>query len=292
MELDKNITEDINLTGAIREYLKSNPGLRFNSMLIDQEFVLQTFKEKERRRQALHRLKTEGLIEATNGQWRVKNLMAEPIDIFKSDGVPINFRWPLGIEKYVKMFQHNIAIVAGAKDSGKTAFLLNTILLNMYEHNISYFSSEMYGDEMRDRLVSFEKEGLVGLTDWCFKPYARNGDFQDVIDPEGINVIDYLEVVENFAEIGRPIRDIFDKLTTGIAIIALQKNTSTTDYEVRLARGGAATLEKSRLYLSLDPGTMKIIVGKNRVNPRVDPVNKTWRYHIESGCRFSNVVSL
>ena len=289
--IDRKISEDINLTGAIRDFLKSNPGLRFNSQLIDQEFVLQTFKEKERRRQALHRLKAEGVIESTNGQWRVKNMVAELIDYTKAEGIPVNFKWPFGIEKYVKMFQHNIAIVAGAKDAGKTAFLLNTVLLNMYDHDISYFSSEMYADEMRDRLLGFEKAGMMGLADWRWKPYTRNGDFHDVIDPEGINIIDYLEVVENFAEIGRPIRDIFDKLTTGLAIIALQKNPSTSDYEVRLARGGAATLEKSRLYLSMDKGKATIVVGKNRVNPRVDPVNKTWQYTLDGGCRYTNVVT-
>ncbi len=289
-----NVTpkDDSNLTGAIREYLKANPGLRFSSILIDQEFVLQTFKEKEKRRQALHRLKEEGLIEHAKGQWRVKNLVAEPINYMGAAGKPVNIKWPFGIENYVKMFEHNIAIIAGAKDAGKTAFLLNTIMLNMYDHEISYFSSEMYEDEMKERLLMFEQEGIINLESWCFKPFARNGDFQDVIDPTGINIIDYLEVTENFAEIGAPIRAIFDKLTTGIAVIALQKNASTSDYEVLLARGGTSTLEKSRLYVSLDKGKAKIVVGKNRVNPRVDPVNKTWHYQLDGGCKYSNVVSL
>ncbi len=289
-----NVTrEDINLTGAIREFLKANPGLRFNSQLIDQEFVLQTFKEKERRRQALHRMRGEGVIESSNGQWRVKNLEAEPIDYLNAQGIPVPVKWPFGIEKYVKMFQHNIAIIAGAKDAGKTSFLLNFVLLNMYDFgNIHYFSSEMYADELKERLSLFEQLGMIGLHDWCFDPRSRNGDFQDVIDPTGINLIDFLEVTENFAEVGRPIRAIFDKLTTGIAIIALQKNPSTSDYEILLARGGTGTMEKARLYLALDVGKLKIVVGKNKVNPRVDPVNKTWKFQLESGCKYTNVVSL
>jgi len=287
------IKEDVNLTGAIREYLKANPGWKFTTAQIDQEFVLGTFSERARRRKALERLKEEGLIEHSSGQWRVKNLQAEPINYLESQGIPVPLSWPFEIEKYVKIFQHNIIIIAGAKDAGKTAYLLNFVLMNMYEHgDISYFSSEMYGDEMKERLLGFEQAGMIGLKDWLFHPFARNGDFQDVIDPTGINIIDYLEVTENFAEIGRPIRAIFDKLTTGIAIIALQKNPSTSDYEILLARGGTSTMEKSRLYLSLDKGKMKIVVGKNRVNPRVDPVNKTWNFRLEGGCKYTNVVSL
>jgi len=52
------------------------------------------------------------------------------------------------------------------------------------------------------------------LRDWKFKAYERGGQFQDVIKSgEGnINIIDFLEIYENFYEISKPLAEIHKKL--------------------------------------------------------------------------------
>jgi len=54
--------------------------------------------------------------------------------------------------------------------------------------------------------------------------YERSENFDDVIDPNGINIIDYLEVLDDFWKVGQQIKAIHDKLKNGIAVIAIQKN--------------------------------------------------------------------
>ena len=42
-----------------------------------------------------------------------------------------------------------------------------------------------------------------------------------------INIIDFLEISENFYEIGGRLREIHDKLKGAVAVVALQKNAGT-----------------------------------------------------------------
>ena len=65
---------------------------------------------------------------------------------------------------------------------------------------------------------------------------------------DGLSVIDYLEAIDGeFYKIGSDIRGIYEALNTGVAIICLQKNAAQA-----YGQGGATTLEKARLYITLD----------------------------------------
>ena len=127
---------------------------------------------------------------------------------------------------------------------------------NMGKHKINYFSSEMGPMELRDRLNKFE----TNLKHW--KEHVnfreRSSNFADVIKPNDINIIDFLEITDEFYKIGGMIKEIYDKLKKGIVIIALQKNPKT-DFGL----GGMRSVEKARLYLSIDSGEIKIVKGKN-----------------------------
>ena len=60
--------------------------------------------------------------------------------------------------------------------------------------------------------------------------------------------MDYLEDVNGeYYKIASGIREIYDALEGGIAVVALQKAGNQT-----FGRGGEATSEKARLYLTLD----------------------------------------
>jgi len=169
-----------------------------------------------------------------------------------------------------------VMVIAGSKDSGKTAYLLNVVRLNMNHFPINYFSSEMGRIEFRKRL---EKFGLP-IEAWKFKPKERSGNFADVIQPNDINIIDFLEVSEDFYRVGGMLREIYEKLNQGIAIVALQKNRGR-DTGV----GGDRSLEKPRLYLSLESGKAKIIVGKNWAS-EVNPVGLHLDFKLVQGCKF------
>lgn len=219
-------------------------------------------------RHILRRFKEEGFIQKAgkkDGIYRRVNGEAPEIDWLNADEQTWNIKWPFGIEEWVKTYPKNIIIIAGSPDSGKTAFLLNTVLLNMLNHKIHYFSSEMGKVEMKMRLSKFDEP----LTRWKFRAVERDSNFADCVIPDQINIIDFLELTgaegAEFYKIGAFIKEIYDKLTTGVAIIALQKQ-----FRAELGRGGIGSLEKARLYITLEKGVLKIVKAKNwatEVNP-------------------------
>jgi hypothetical protein len=74
---------------------------------------------------------------------------------------------------------------------------------------------------------------------------------------------------------------ITEKIGTGVAIVALQKKPGA-----QLGRGDSFSLERPRLYLSMDKGKLTIVKGKSWTNPKVDPNGLTIGFKITGGCQF------
>jgi len=127
-----------------------------------------------------------------------------------------------------------------------TAVCLNIVKANMnQDKEISYFSSEMLETEFKVRLQSFQPN--TKIEEWNFKPYHRTENFEDVIDPNGLNIIDFLEIHDKFYTVGKTMVNIFNRLETGIAIICVQK-TAGSDH----GRGGSFLIEKPRITVNLE----------------------------------------
>jgi len=217
------------------------------------------------------RLIEEGIIERDpikSGTFRIIVHDIDEIDFKNAPKTIFPIVWPLKIDKLVSLYPKTIAVIAGEPESGKTAFILNLIYLNNVKHanDIVYFSSEMGAVELRNRLDMFDKE----IDWWKFMAYERSDNFADVIEPDAINLIDYLEISDSFFKVAGQIKEIRDKLNRGVAIIAIQKSEGT-----KYGRGGSFGAEKARIYLSLEaitPSISQIIIrkAKNRassINP-------------------------
>jgi len=236
--------------------------------------------EKVAARVAFHRLTKEGLLQKVGkGHFRLTTSDCPDIDIFSSEKSLIDFKYPLNIHEFYNTFPKTICIVAGESNSGKTAWLLNCVAKNMDNHNIYYFSSELQAGELRDRLSKF-KAPLEAWRNVHWK--ERSNNFADVIQPDDVNIIDFLEVFDEFYKVGGLITDIRNKLNKGIALIALQKNPGR-DWGL----GGMRSIEKARLYLAMDlSGRMKIVKAKNWRNPMVNPNGLCIHYKLVAGCQF------
>ncbi|MCK9275034.1 MAG: bifunctional DNA primase/polymerase [Syntrophales bacterium] len=238
-----------------------------------------TKEEKNAVRAAVHRLHKAGIIEKhgnKNGVYRTVNTQCEDIDFISATDTAMDIRWPFRIEDHVQIMPGNIIVVAGEPNSGKTAFLLNLVQKNMARYEIYYFSSEMGALELRKRLKKFD----APLEDWKFHPKERASNFADVIKPDAINIIDFLEVYDEFYKIGGLIKEIYDKLKKGIAVIAIQKNKGA-DYGL----GGGRGLEKARLYLTMEPGKARIIKAKNWTTFE-NPNGMEITFKLAQGCKF------
>jgi len=190
----------------------------------------------------------------------------------------IEISWPFEIEKWVKILPKNIIVIAGGVNAGKTAFLLNTCFLNMGRFKINYYSSEMGALELRDRLKKFECN--LKFWDESINFRERSLNFADVTKANDVNIIDFLEITDEFYKIGGMIKEIYDKLKKGIAIIALQKNPNT-DFGL----GGMRSVEKARLYVSIDSNKLKIVKGKNWAT-ELNPNGLTREFKLLQGAKF------
>ena len=165
--------------------------------------------------------------------------------------------YPLELEKLFITIKRTIIVVAGVSDAGKTAFLMQCAALNAGRKlSVKYFSSEMGDAELRFRIdrTDIPKEVWKQID---FR--ERYEDYAEGIDPDAINIIDYIEIFENTYLIAKHIKEVFDKLKNGIAIIAIQK-----DAEKAKGVGGMFSMHKSRLYLNIDYEQLQIVKCKNK----------------------------
>jgi len=281
LERDKTVTKSVTLSQRIEDFVKDTNGW-FSYEEIDKELGLLQPSDRINRRQIIKRLKDAGVIEAhprNNKLLRYVKVAVRLID-FKAAGMktPLAIKYPFAIENYFQTYPRNVIAIAGAADAGKTAFLLNLIRLNMIDFSIYYQTSEMGAQELANRLTKFEG---ITLNEWTFIAEERSRDFADVIRPDCVNIVDYLELAGDFYMVADYLKQIHDKLHSGIAVVALQKKRNA-----ELGRGGDFGLEKPRLYLSMDPGKLTIQKAKNWTDPQVNPNGLILNFKLVNGCKF------
>lgn len=239
-------------------------------------------------RQGIRRYVTKSILESVgskSGVYRKVDKSLKPIDINRPKGSEYPITWPLGIHNLVKMFPKNIVILSGSSNAGKTSFLFETIRLNQAKHKITYFCSEGGEDEVIERLELFKEVWPTSKRN--FECYERDYNFADVIRPDGFNIIDFMEVYDDdYVKVGRWIRDVYRKLETGVAVIALQKKRTTKKETHDFGRGGETTLEKPRLYLAMDFGRIKIVKSKWFRDKTVNPNNMVRQFKLVDGWKF------
>src|SRR6185369_10389855 len=106
-------------------------------------------------------------------------------------------------------------------------------------------------------------------------------NFADVIQPNEVNIIDFLEIHDEFWKIGSLLKDLYEKLDKGICIIALQKKRGSDT-----GKGGDVTREKPRLYLAMEDGKLCIEKGKNWKHEGVNPNNLQIGFKLVHGSKF------
>lgn len=276
--------DELSLAQKMRAWIELQSGTFRNRDIIDE---LNIDKNKKNLVSTyLARFVEEGLITKdgrASGYWRRIETELERIDFRKAEDNLIEIVWPFGLEKMVEIRPGNIVVIAGSPNSGKTAFLLDFISRNMHKFNIHYFNSEMGAGELSKRLKLFEEiDSPVPFSEWNFEAYARNKNFADIIVPgEGnINIIDYIEMYEEFYLVSKHLSEIHNKLNGAVGIVSLQKNPGT-----ETGLGGYRSLEKPRLYLAMDSNILRIVKAKNWKGSD-NPNRKQIHFKLVKGCKF------
>jgi hypothetical protein len=240
------------LAFQIEEWVTNSTG-SFTVDQIDKEFCLTTRQAKNNRSVCLNRMLRNKLIikdKRAKGKYHVLDTHVEFINPKDIKEIPFGINLPFDLHKFCSIPQKAIIIFAGSSNAGKTALILNTLKLNLKaEYAKFYLMSEMGAGEYVDRLKCFRD---TTLDDWdSVKAAEKSCGFNGIIEhynKDGLTCVDFLEEIDGeYARMGSQIREIYDALGNGIALIAIQKR-SDQEY----GRGGEATAEKSRLYAIID----------------------------------------
>lgn len=259
--LQRSEKQNINLAAEVRDWIMTTDG-HFLTTDVHRELQLTTRQEKRAAVMEILRLVDQGIIVKfgeKRGCYRMVDAKDDLVDIAKVDeGERISIRLPFGMEQFVDLMPKDLIVFAGVPNSGKTALLLETVRLNMKRFECFYFSSEMGKQNCKRRLKKY-----TGDVKWTFKISDSFSNYIDIIKPDGLNFIDYLEAKEGeYYKIPSMLSEIQRKLTTGLAIVALQKNPEK-DYGV----GGAQTTAKPAIFLAIDTeyphNILKIVKAKN-----------------------------
>lgn len=279
--LNRSKNRDRNLTQDIREWFLTTSDNVTTTFLYNCQH-LTTRDQKKKAQVVLGRLVNEGFIERVSGQngvYRRIESDCDTIDFLNAESKCVDVWLPFNLHQMVETMPGNIILLAGEPNAGKTGLLLNVIRSNMRRYEVHYYNSEMGAGELKKRLALFDD---ITLDQWKFKAWERSDNFGDVIKSgEGkINIIDFLELHDNFYEIGGKLAEIHQKLKGAIAIVALQKNRGTDT-----GLGGFRSLEKPRLALAMSPGTLKIVKAKNW-KAKDNPNGKQVNFKVVKGCNF------
>jgi len=198
--------------------------------------------------------------------------------------VPIKL--PFGIERYVRIYKGNVILVYGSKDAGKTAWAINLMKLNLGSLPMRYINSDMGDEEMRMRLEKFPDVTIEQWQQFVDFRYLGEHFLVDLIEPNSANIVDFLEIFNNFFEVGQPIKQMAAKLRDGVLFVLLQKNQGA-EFPV----GREKALEKVKLAIDLDPGKVTLRVAKNwQDGITKSPKGKTWTYKLVGGAKIVNPV--
>ena len=268
---------------------------KFNVREIWNEVGIESPEGKSHLRVILGRLEDKGIIAANGGGGNYRKLDTDLVQVEWRTADPGNIvplAWPFGLEKYALIYPKNVAIVAGSKQEGKTTLLYNFIRLNMYKYQIDLFNSETGAEQMHDRFVD------LGIPlDAPVNVYERYDNFADVIKPDRISVVDYLDLNSEFYLAGAEIDAIFRKLTTGIVVIGMQIPPPTVTFvkgvrkviDRDYAYGGGTTAKRAFIYVSMSSRRLKLRHAKKPAQKNINPENMMWSYEFDENGQFSNI---
>jgi hypothetical protein len=229
-----------------------------------------------------------------DGWYRRIDTDIEYLDFKEEEGEPSVLKLPFGLHELVDIYQGNIILCSGEFNSGKSLFALSTLVDNRNRFNIRYASSEMKVREIKGRFKWFGIDKEVWMPDESLKYIALKNNLTNAMDPDGLNIIDYLEFPEgDYTRAAEYMRQIHDKLQKGIAIVCVQHKVGA-----RLPRSGDLILEKPRLAISLKKieGSHEDVVGVAEIikckHPKIGKMDgKRLKYEIRNnGSMFNTLI--
>ncbi len=214
----------------------------------------------------------------------------------KGDLLKVN--WPRGVEDEssfsfadtAMVYPGDLITLAGEGNTAKTAFALNFIVENMDTYPCYYFTSEFNDAKFVDRMAKFTWVNVFkedGSPKFVVAEHPK--DWQDVIQKDAINVIDWIYLSDEMWKMRDLMKSIIAKLDRGIALVIIQKRS----YK-QVGEGGEATVDLSSVYFTIhnDKELRKLVMKAHKVKShgQPDPNYKQWSFQIvDGGSKFYDI---
>jgi hypothetical protein len=226
----------------------------FNLAQLYAELCITTKTGKDLARQRVHRLCKDGTLEKLGnktGDYRTIQVEHNEQAWWEADGKPLPMKFPLGVHDFAKVFPGNIILLEGQKSQGKSSFAMEFARLNEHiypDERVLYQNVEMANDEIKDRIKAYENDSVWTKEKWMnrVKFVRRHDAWWDLIQPNGLNVVDYLIEYDKAYLLADYIWQIHKKLKDGVAMVVVQRDPLKP-----YPSGGRATRDIPRLILSL-----------------------------------------
>jgi len=281
-----SVTEQdvLRLVKLAKKWVKSTTG-QFSAFVFGKELGIENTEFRDR---LLSDFRDDRLIEPVgmkNGFYRLVNKRPEPMNWIEASTSPYPIWLPLNLHRMAEFSPQNVICIQGESNSGKTDLGMRIAFHNLRQNggchdSIEYFTCELSPKEVRKRTA------FMGQPDkWQgFNVYPWYENYHDVIDPDGFNVIDYLEVIGDFWNMGRFIDLIHQRLRNGIAIVLTQKGKNS-EYGV----GGQFSNHRARLTITVGYSkethlrTATIVKCKDPIDDRSHPDGMQLDYRFNRG---------
>ncbi len=276
----------------------------------DEEFVLETFRRKHDISPTSSGLYVNLGRLVAERKWkrvgrgiyrRIKRV--EPVKWWDGgDEDPIEFRFPkaykcgdssediyvaseFGIEDFVEVFAGDMILITGRSNYGKTA-----VALSIMGENLGLMPATLMGSEYTatDGKISPKFKRRMGRMNWVewmngdgvprFQLLPVGGDYEDYIEPDQLNIIDWISLPGEYYLIDRVMKAIKDRVGTGVAVVVLQKNK-----DAEFGEGGERTQRYADVELRIDAfgesGESLLTIGKVKA-PKGKATGRTFAFEI------------
>jgi len=277
----------------VDEWLINHSGETFDLDLICRQLNV---IERETRHFVVQKLSNEvraEKLEKSNRIYKVLTNNIRYIDwVNSSDKDEIEIKWPFshsdgskfGFDGHIKVRPADLIVVAGVSNKGKSTFCRNFLWENMD----TYASRMMVNEYAPGRFKS-----VVSRMDWNtalredgqpkFELIERREDWKYAIEPDSINIVDWINLTDNFYKINVIMEDIQQKLRGGIALVVLQKSEFKEQ-----GRGGQFSEDFASVYFVID--TNRLTVRKAKEWRGINPNGQVYGFSIvDYGAQFSNI---
>ena len=185
-----------------------------------------------------------------SGTYRKPNHDYEVIDLDGTIPDPLRIELPLRIDQLCNVYNGMTLLAEGEKSSGKSAFGIETAWLNrnLFPSKVRYMQNGELNKQMLTIRLMLRPQGQYPIKAFSdrIEFITRHRDWWDIVNPEGLNIIDYIEEHEKKYLIPEYIARIQERLTTGLALIILQR-VPGRDY----GTGGAEIRNKPSVIVAL-----------------------------------------